>query len=390
MTFEVVDKDSVSGGNAYDSGQDGLFQMERSWTDVWWGLPEFTAQEVKAAREILMRFATEQDYQDFRKELQLNNRSHQKKIWWPPPERAANGEYFWQGEPSDTKYPVYIPSKGRYDCATTPKLLDQAGVHYFLVVEPTETELYKEHLGGSPFATILELPFADLGQGSIPARNWIWDHAIQNDQPWHWIIDDNVHGLGRSHNNKRLMVYKSSAPLRMVEDFADRYDNLAFAGLSERGFMADNMTVPVTFNTRVYSVTLINSALPHRWRGRYNEDTDLCLRALKDGWATVLFRDFLMDKHPTSRGDGSQGMKGGNTDNVYEQDSDHRLKFAESLKEQHPDVVEIIWRWERWHHSVDYSPFKRNELRLKAGVTPTGNHDEYGLQLIRDTSKGNT
>jgi hypothetical protein len=221
-----------------------------------------------------------------------------------------------------------------------------------------------------------------LGQGSIPARNWIWEHAAADGAAWHWLLDDNILGFWRANNNRRLVVERSSAPLRAVEDFAGRYDNLAFAGLSADGFCPDrNEIAPYTTNTRVYSVTLINTALPYRWRGRYNEDTDVCLRALKDGWATVLFRAYLMKKAHTARSGGRGGMKGGNTDNVYNTD-DHRRAFAESLKEQHPDCVEIAWKFGRWHHEVDYSRFRRNALKRRVGVTPTAEINEYGLRLV--------
>jgi hypothetical protein len=133
---------------------------------------------------------------------------------------------------------------------------------------------------------------------------------------------------------------------------------------------------PLVLNTRIYSMTLINTALPYRWRGRYNEDTDICLRALKDGWATIQFNAFLGDKATTMT------MKGGNTDAVYNT-GDHRREFAESLKSQHPDVVEVVWKYDRWHHQVDYSPFKRNELRMRADVKPTGGDYEYGMVLRR-------
>ena len=66
--------------------------------------------------------------------------------------------------------------------------------------------------------------------------------------------------------------------------------------------------------------------MQYGWRGRYNEDTDLSLRALKDGWCTVLFNAFLIGKVTTMR------MKGGNTDNVYT-DGDNRLSFAKALAE---------------------------------------------------------
>jgi hypothetical protein len=65
---------------------------------------------------------------------------------------------------------------------------------------------------------------------------------------------------------------------------------------------------------------------------------------------------FLADKMTTMT------MKGGNTDTIYNTGDDRR-EFAESLKAQHPDVVEVTWKFGRWHHQVNYLPFKKNKLK---------------------------
>ena len=64
---------------------------------------------------------------------------------------------------------------------------------------------------------------------------------------------------------------------------------------------------------------------------------------------------------------------------VYKDDG--RLKMAESLVEQHPDVASITWKWGRWQHSVNYRPFKHNRLRLKSDVQLIDKVNEYGLVL---------
>jgi hypothetical protein len=96
---------------------------------------------------------------------------------------------------------------------------------------------------------------------------------------------------------------------------------------------------------------------------------------LKDGWCTVLFNAFLAEKVTTMR------MKGGNTDNVYT-DDDNRLKFAKSLEELHPDVVKVTWKFKRWHHQVDYRPFKINKLRMKEGLVVPQRVNNYGMKLV--------
>lgn len=272
------------------------------------------------------------------------------------------------------RHPIYIPSKGRWDRQLTANRLSAMGVPFRVVVEPLEAEAYAAKIGREH---LLVLPFDNLGQGSIPARNWIWEHAISEGHSSHWVIDDNVTRFYRLNFNRRIPV-ASGTIFSAVERFVERYENIAFAGLNNLAFAPDRQPniAPFTLNTRIYSMTLIRNDLPYRWRGRHNEDTDICLRALKDGWCTVQFNAFLGDKATTMT------MRGGNTDTVYA-DGDHRREFAESLVRQHPDVASVVWKFGRWHHQVDYSPFRSNRLRLRPGVTPTGENDELGMVLRR-------
>ncbi len=45
------------------------------------------------------------------------------------------------------------------------------------------------------------------------------------------------------------------------------------------------------------------------------------------------------------------------------------------------DVARMVWRYKRWHHYVDYSPFKKNELRYKKDITLPQGKNEYGMKL---------
>ena len=68
-------------------------------------------------------------------------------------------------------YPVYIISKGRWETRFTSKSLEDMNVPYRIVIEPQEYEQYAAVIDPTK---ILVLPFSNLGQGSIPARNWVW------------------------------------------------------------------------------------------------------------------------------------------------------------------------------------------------------------------------
>jgi hypothetical protein len=274
----------------------------------------------------------------------------------------------------NNKYPIYIISKGRWETRFTAKTLDDLNMPYKIVIEPKEFKQYSRVIN---FDKILTLPdnYSELGQGGIPARNWVWEHAISTGAKRHWILDDNIRDFYRMNNNLKLRVGTNAIFLAM-EDFVDRYENIAFAGPNYTYLLMENSErkPPFTLNTRVYSMILVKNDLPYRWRGRYNEDTDLCLRALKDGWCTVLFNAFLGGKITTMI------MKGGNTDTIYNT-GDKRLAFAESLKEQHPDVVRVVWKYDRWHHYINYDVFKKNKLKRIPNLNLTDQVNNYGMIL---------
>lgn len=269
------------------------------------------------------------------------------------------------------KYPVYIPSKGRWESRLTVKALLQIHVPFKIVIEPQEFDVYSSVIDET---NILVLPFSNLGQGSIPARNWIWEHAISQGAERHWILDDNIREFYRLHRNIKYRT-DSGATFRAIEDFIDYYENIALAGMQyELLTPRKKKHNPVILNTRIYSCILIKNDIPYRWRGRYNEDTDLSLRALKDGWCTVLFNAFLAKKIATMR------MKGGNTNELYK--GDGRLQMALSLQNQHPDVVKIAWKWGRWQHVVDYSRFKHNKFIKKKDVVIPKGVNNYDMVLV--------
>jgi hypothetical protein len=273
------------------------------------------------------------------------------------------------------EYPVYVISKGRWESRLTSKALERLRVPYSIVVEPQERDHYASVIDP---AKILVLPFSDLGQGSIPARNWVWEHAIERGAKRHWILDDNIRDFRRLHGSKRYRIGDGTT-FRAAEQFLDRFENVALAGMHYSTFAATHPTralaKPFLLNTRVYSCILILNELPLRWRGRYNEDTDLSLRVLKAGWCTVLFYAFLADKQATMT------MKGGNTDELYQ--GDGRLEMARSLQRQHPDVTRISRKWGRWQHHVDYRQFQANRLRLRPDAKIPEGVDDFGMALVK-------
>lgn len=271
------------------------------------------------------------------------------------------------------KYPIYIISLGRWDSRMTSRALDEINASYKIVIEPKEFDLYAKFIDKNK---IIVLPdnFSELGQGSIPARNFVWEYAINEGFERHWILDDNIGSFRRLNRNLQIKVSDTTI-FRCAEDFVDRYTNIAIAGFQYDYFLPSKYKFPpLVFNTRIYSCLLIDNNINYRWRGKYNEDTDLCLRVLKDGFCTVLFNAFIQEKKETG------SLKGGNTDTIYNTD-DKRLEFAESLVKLHPDVAKVTWKYNRWHHQVNYKPFKTNKLIRKQGIDIKDGVNNYGMVL---------
>ena len=268
------------------------------------------------------------------------------------------------------EYPIYIVSKGRADTGLTARFLDRDRVPYRIVVEPQEEAAYARAFGRDK---VLVLPFSNLGKGSFPARNWIWEHAKASGARRHWILDDNIGQVRRLYAGERIPS-DSGPGFRAVEEFTDRYTNIAISGMNYQMFVTPQ-SPPYRKNVHVYSCLLIDNSLPHRWRLRYNEDTDLCLQVLADGYCTVLVNTFMVDKKTTMT------MKGGNTDDLYA--GDGRLRMARALESVWPGIVKTDWRWGRPQHVVDWSKFKQElELRSDISLDDYATHDELGLRLV--------
>lgn len=349
-----------------------LFDIDPPWKEHWQGMPNFNQQELMPDSSVVVHFANQIDRANFAKLVGQTITDRTKSLWYPRAEigHMAN-KLFVADSTVNPKYPVYVISKGRADSRLTVKALDAIGVPFRIVVEPQE---FAEYAAVIPEQKILTLPFSNLGHGSIPARNWVWEHAVSEGAERHWILDDNIEGFYRLADNLKTPV-SSGAIFRSAEDFTDRYENVALSGFNYFMFAKrKDGTIPAfQMNTRIYSCILIRNDLPFRWRGRYNEDTDLSLRILKAGYCTVLFNAFLAGKTQTMT------MKGGNTDELYVDDG--RLKMAESLREQHPDVVKITTKWGRPQHHVDYKPFRKNKLVAKPNLIIPKEIDDYGMTL---------
>jgi hypothetical protein len=283
------------------------------------------------------------------------------------------------------KFPIYIVSKGRWEKRLTADALKEMNLDYKIIVEEQEFTNYAEKVGADK---VLVLPKKyldeyvtcddelDKSKGPGAARNFAWDHSISLGADWHWVMDDNINGFDRLNKNLKVKC-KSSAIFRAAEDFVDRYTNVPVAGFNYSMFAKRKDSLPpFVINTRIYSCLLIKNSCKYRWEGRYNEDTHLSLRVLKDGDCTIQFNAFLANKVRT------QTMAGGNTDAFYAKEG--TLNKSKMLQDLHPDCSKVVWKFDRWHHFVDYNLFKKNKLIKRPGLVVPKGINNYGMKLVNE------
>lgn len=366
----------------------------KSAYDEWIDMPEYSnINEPEPEITATFKFRNLKDYEDFKEKVKqyiYNNEKvfdgqqskDKKQAWYPLKEKSSKYRYRVK-KPINPRFPVYIVSKGRYKKNPTSETLIEMNVPFYMIVEEQEYKEYCELVGAEK---ILILPQKykdkydtfwkddDPRTGPGPARNFAWEHSIKNGFEWHWVMDDNIESFERFNKNMKVNC-SDGTYFYACEDFVLRYTNIAIAGLNYANFYPSNESrPPFLINTRIYSCLLIRNDIPYRWRGRYNEDTDLSLRVLKDGYCTVQFNALLQGKMST------QKIKGGNTKEFYE--SEGTMNKSKMLEDMHPDVAQVVWKFNRWHHKVDYRPFKKNKLILKDGIMIPNRINNYGMELI--------
>ena len=92
-------------------------------------------------------------------------------------------------------------------------------------------------------------------------------------------------------------------------------------------------------------------------------------------------------------------MKGGNSEMFYEPEGSADLKNLKNknynpagtikktlnLEKIYPDVAKSVFKFNRWHHQVDYSGYKDNALVLKKRRKINEATNDYGMRLVNMT-----
>ena len=374
---------------------EGVFDKKEDFHKKYWkGMPTYhNVLEAKPEITATFKFRNEKDYQEFKEKVKNYvydgekcfdgmQRKEKKQAWYPLKEKASKYWYCDEKSAKNPKFPIYIVSKGRWERNPTRKSLEEMQVPYKMIVEEPQYDDYAKYTDEDKLLILPEKykkeydtfwKDEDQRTGPGPARNFAWDHSISEGYQWHWVMDDNIDSFDRLNNNRKVKC-ASGTIFHVCEQYVLRYTNVGQAGLNYTYFCPAYDSRPaIKFNTRVYSCMLIRNDVPFRWRGRYNEDTDLSLRILKSGMCIIQFNAFLQGKRAT------QTMRGGNSEEFYEKEGTKNK--SQMLVDMHPDVSKMSYRWNRWHHYVNYKPFEVNKPKLREDIHIQEEANEYGMIL---------
>lgn len=255
------------------------------------------------------------------------------------------------------KYPIYIVSKGRWENPITAKMFMKENIPFEIAVEPQEYDNYCKTI---PKEFIEVLPFSNLGVGSFPARNYCWEHSIKNGHKKHYIFDDNIYHFCRPIKGiRRTGSTTAKEAIIKSTDFFEKYSNVLIAGWNYDYFCPADTKFPFIVNTHVYSGMLITNNIPYRWRLKYNEDVDLCLQVLHDGYCTILLNAYTIKKVSTV-----VKLKGGNQTDLYKGNStEKKILKAKMLEDVWPQYVKTAIRFNRPHHVVNWKKYFKQPLK---------------------------
>jgi hypothetical protein len=252
------------------------------------------------------------------------------------------------------KYPIYIVSKGRADVSYTAKMFNEDNLDYKILIEPQEFDEYSKYHNKDKLEV---LPFSNLGLGSYPARNYAQELSVKSGAKFHWVFDDNIRKAYKFTRGKRIPC-NSALAIHKAEKLLDLYSNVWILGFNYHAFTTPKTRKAFYYNVHVYSCMCMKTDANIKWRLKYNEDVDLCLQALDQGYCTILLNAYCMGKTSTVA-----KMKGGNQTELYQNNAtDKKIQKAHYLQKQWPRYVELKIRFNRPHHYVNWKKYFKQPL----------------------------
>ena len=227
-----------------------------------------------------------------------------------------------------TKYTVYIPSKGRADTLSMHKHCIKEGIPYKVVVEPQDADAYSETVGKDNLV-ILERN----DQGIAYARTSIKYHSESLGEKYHWQMDDDMKHFSIRTGGKNVKVGLKNN-IAIMEYVTELFDNIAISGMGNDVF-AWSKPAPIKENQIACGCFLVNNSVDNYWRYGTVEDIDYTLMCLEKGYSTFVFSHIVFTSPPSGTN------KGGNNLTDW-QTMEKRKQFYEQFASLWPNNFTVV------------------------------------------------
>lgn len=222
----------------------------------------------------------------------------------------------------ENEFPIYVPSKGRSNISKTTKLLDEAALNYFIVVEPQDEADYKLNYNKN---SILVIPENNMGIAYV--RSFCKSDSIKRGAKYHFQLDDNINNILLKDTDEKYKRHCICKTINTMSDIVTQYKNIGGVGLASDVFKF-GYKYPFKLNKNIYSFCIFNNSTSSNWEKDIVEDTDYALQMLFNGYVTVLLMDIVIKKETTMK------LKGGNTEISYSNNG--REIRSNSLMKKYP------------------------------------------------------
>lgn len=69
-----------------------MFDIDSKWQEEWKDMPEFVQEKQRPFHQLIVRFESQEDYDEFQKLIQQKLTKKTKSIWFPFKSHWGNGE----------------------------------------------------------------------------------------------------------------------------------------------------------------------------------------------------------------------------------------------------------------------------------------------------------
>ena len=250
------------------------------------------------------------------------------------------------------RYPIYIPTFDRPNNLTSRELSRLKVPHTVVKKTHDPTEFKHKSESVERFIDVDDRTFSSTEQ-----RNAALDDAQKNGHEYAWLFDDNIRTFRLLSEGRKIHVGRDA--ISLVEQMMACCENVAIGGMEYTHHLRPNMKKPAfMMNRLIYSAMLVR--VDYRFEGLWNEDVDICIRAMQNGHGTFKTNCVTCDKVPTGR------AKGGNQ-KLYS--GKGHIRKTVYLRRKYPDMVNIVNKYGRYAHQMKWDNVPNPEI-LVDGIEP--------------------